>query len=116
MSGTNAKVMLAEVQTNGARLAQANPKLASAFMGKLAPVALDEGVLSHRQKELIALGIAITSQCEFCIVVHADKALKAGITREEIAEVCGVAALMGGGPALMYSARALEIVDELLAE
>ncbi len=116
MSSPNAKTMLAEIQANGVRLGKANPKLASIFMGKLAPAVLEDGVLSHREKELIALGIAIASQCEYCIVVHADKALKAGITREEIGEVCGVAALMGGGPALMYSARAMEIVDELLAE
>jgi AhpD family alkylhydroperoxidase len=112
----NAKEMLAEAQANGVKLGQANKDLTQAFMGKLAPVALGDGALTHREKELIALGMAITSRCEYCIVLHVDKALKAGVTREEIGEVCGVAALMGGGPALMYSGRAMAIVDELMAD
>lgn len=69
-----------------------------AFMNE----SLKEGKLSVKQKELIALGIAINKQCRSCIDIHVGKAKKAGASKQELLETCWVAVLMGGGPALMY--------------
>jgi alkylhydroperoxidase/carboxymuconolactone decarboxylase family protein YurZ len=44
-------------------------------------------------------------------VVHTDAALKAGATREEIAEALGVAVSMNAGAALIYSTRVLDAVN-----
>ena len=46
------------------------------------------------------------------IVIHVKKCLEAGATKEEIAEVCGVAILMGGGLALTYSTFVAKAVEE----
>src|SRR5262249_60705965 len=54
------------------------------------------GVLTVREKELIAIAVSLHSRCEDCIVVHAWKALEAGCTRQEILEAAGMAMVCGG--------------------
>jgi len=71
--------------------------------------------VTAKEKELIALGIAISATCDYCIAIHVKKCLDAGATKEEIAEVCGVAILMGGGPALTYSTFVAKAVEEFSA-
>jgi AhpD family alkylhydroperoxidase len=74
----------------------------------------DEGRRSSvRQRELIALGIAVAIHCEPCIEAHVEKCLKAGATGQEIMEAAGVGVLMGGGPAYMYSALAAAALERL---
>lgn len=68
------------------------------------------GHLDAKTRELISLAVAVTTHCDGCIVVHADAALKAGATKEEISEALGVAVAMSAGAAVIYSARALDAV------
>jgi AhpD family alkylhydroperoxidase len=75
--------------------------------------AMTPGALDSKQKELIALAIGISKQCVDCIGFHVRAAIKAGATREEIAEVISVCMMMGGGPAYMYGVEALEAYDQL---
>ena len=72
----------------------------------------DEGALSRKTKELMALSIGIVTGCEGCLAFHIDGALNAGATRNEVAETIGVAVMMGGGPATMYGAEALRALDQ----
>lgn len=62
-----------------------------------------EGGLSTKHKELIALGIGVTSRCEACIYAHTEKCLKAGATPREVMDAAGVAVMMGGGPVYTYT-------------
>ena len=62
---------------------------------------------------MIALAVGVTRQCDACIVSHADAALRAGATREEIVEALGVAVAVNAGAALVFSARALDAVSAL---
>jgi AhpD family alkylhydroperoxidase len=64
-------------------------------------------------KELMALAIAICVHCQGCIAYHIHDALDAGATRAQVLETIGVAVMMGGGPALVYGAEALDALDEL---
>jgi AhpD family alkylhydroperoxidase len=80
--------------------------------GELNKQATADGALSRKQKELIALGIAIAVHCDGCIDAHMDDVLRAGATREEVLETIGVAILMGGGPAAMYGAAAYEALNQ----
>lgn len=66
--------------------------------------------LGAKTRELISLAVAVTTHCDGCIVVHTDAALKAGATREEIAEALGVAVSMNAGAAIIYSTRVLDAV------
>lgn len=74
--------------------------------------AMSAGRLDTKTKELIALGIAISTHCESCIAFHVHDALQAGASRDEIVEAIAVAVLLGGGPSMMYGAQALEAVDQ----
>src|SRR5947207_11353892 len=67
--------------------------------------------LGEKTRQLISLAVAVTTRCDGCIVVHTDAALKAGATKEEIAEALGVAVSMNAGAALVYSSRVLDAVD-----
>ena len=81
--------------------------------GLLHQESMKAGALSEKQKELIALGIA--SRCDGCIAFHTHESLVQGATPEEVAETIGVAISMGGGPALMYAAHALEALEQFEA-
>lgn len=51
-------------------------------------------------------------RCDGCIAAHAKAVLKAGATRQEVAEMIGVAILMGGGPSSVYGAEAMRAYDQ----
>jgi AhpD family alkylhydroperoxidase len=68
-------------------------------------------LLGEKTRQLISLAVAVTTRCDGCITVHSDLALKAGASKEEIAEALGVAMAMNAGAALIYSLRVLDAVD-----
>lgn len=88
------------------------PQTAAAF-ADLSKAAKDGPALSVKEKEYVALGIAISQRCEPCINFHVEALMKAGATREELGEVLAMCIQMGGGPALMYAGHALACWDEL---
>ena len=75
--------------------------------------ALAPGAMATKEKELIALAIAISKQCTDCIGFHIKAALHAGASRDEVAETVNVCVLMNGGPGYMYGAKAMEAFDQL---
>ena len=76
---------------------------------------VEDGALSRKVKEMMALAISIATGCEGCIAYHTHDAIEAGATREELLETTGVAILMGGGPASIYATYAVRAIDQLLA-
>ena len=90
------------------------PETAKGF-GALSKAVKQGGALDLKTKEYIALAIAIADRCEPCITLHVDALRKTGATREELADVLGMCIQMGGGPSMMYAAKALECWDELTA-
>ncbi|HEY7117242.1 MAG TPA: carboxymuconolactone decarboxylase family protein [Tepidisphaeraceae bacterium] len=90
-----------------------------ARIGELAPeafkafVAFDEsafkdGAIPHKYKELIAVAVALTTQCPYCIEIHSKKAKKAGATEQELAETTLVAAALRAGGAMTHGTHTLE--------
>ena len=59
----------------------------------------------------IALGVAFTTQCPYCLDVHTRGAKRAGATREEIVEVSMLAAALRAGAAVTHGALALKLFD-----
>ncbi len=92
-------------------LAKAIPETWSAFV-RLHHDAMADGELSTKMKELLALVIGVTRQCDGCIASHAKGAARAGATPGEVAEALGVALLMNGGPASVYGPRAWDAYQE----
>jgi AhpD family alkylhydroperoxidase len=76
--------------------------------GALHDAAFLEGALDVKTKELIALSIAITRECDGCIAAHGRNLARLGATTEEVAEMIGVSISMNGGPGLVWGPRALE--------
>lgn len=91
------------------------PEVTKGF-GTLSKAAKEAKVLDVKTLEFIALGIAIADRCEACIGFHIEALAKAGGTRDELGDVLGMAVQMGGGPSLMYAAKALAAWDELFGE
>ena len=92
-------------------LHQEIPDVLGAF-AQLSRTAMADGEIPTATKELIALAIAITRECDGCIAAHARGAARRGATRSQVAEMIGVAILMNGGPATVYGPRALEAYDQ----
>ncbi|SEO06031.1 alkylhydroperoxidase AhpD family core domain-containing protein [Salinihabitans flavidus] len=95
-------------------LNKAIPEVAQGF-GQLSKAVKTDGVLDIKTKELIAVAISVADRCEACIGFHIEALIRAGGTREELSETLGMAVQMGGGPSLMYSAKALACFDEFTA-
>jgi AhpD family alkylhydroperoxidase len=82
------------------------PEVVGAY-ATMQKAALADGALPGKFKELIALSIAVTRECDGCIGAHARGAARAGATEAEVAEALGVAIMMNGGPATVWGPRAL---------
>ncbi|WP_282065078.1 carboxymuconolactone decarboxylase family protein [Aliiroseovarius marinus] len=108
------KALLDDTTKNTKSFAAAHPDGANGFRA-MHRAALVDGALSVKDKELQCIAIGIVKQCNDCIGFHVRAAIKAGATREEVAETVAVTILMGGGPAYMYGARAMEAFDQLSA-
>ena len=97
------------------RLMSEYPEQMKAFFG-LVRVCEDDGVLSHKTKELISVALAVKAQCGACIIAHVRGAVDAGATRAEIMESAWVAVLMGGGPSYSYMMEVVKALDALGAK
>jgi AhpD family alkylhydroperoxidase len=82
---------------------------------ELSRAAMSDGAIPEAMKELLALVIAVTRECDGCVVAHARGAARLAVTREQIAEAMGVAIMMNGGPGTVWGPRALHAYDEAVA-
>jgi AhpD family alkylhydroperoxidase len=80
--------------------------------GEMSKAAMANGELSTAVKELLATVIAITRECDGCIVAHTRGAARQGVTRQQLAEAIGVSIMMNGGPGTVWGPRALRSFDE----
>lgn len=72
----------------------------------------DEAVFDDKTRELIGLAAAASTQCQYCVHTHGQKALKHGATKEELAQVIQIASQVRTGATMSYGLEALEYVDE----
>ena len=69
--------------------------------------AVADGAIPVKYKELIAVAVALTTQCPYCIDIHSGNARKAGATDAELAEAAMVAAASAGRRAVTHATFAL---------
>ncbi len=67
-----------------------------------------DGALPEQTKQLIAVAVAHTTQCPYCIQGHTKLAQRSGATPEQIMEAIWVAAEMRAGGAYAHATVALE--------
>jgi AhpD family alkylhydroperoxidase len=91
------------------------PKEAQAFLGLKASAERSDGVIPEKYRELISIAVALSTQCAYCIDAHTRNAVKAGASREEIAETVFIAAALKAGAAVGHGLLALRLFDEASA-
>jgi AhpD family alkylhydroperoxidase len=109
------KAVREELRVPTRQLRHAIPQVYAGYK-ELHDASLAPGVLDAKTKELIALAIAVSKECDGCIAAHAHAAVQHGATPAEAAEAIGVTFLMNGGPATVYGARAFDAFGEFYAE
>ena len=87
---SDVKEFFEKFKKDSAKIGRELPETAQSFSGLFSKI-MKVGVLSLKEKELIALGIAITQKCTPCIRLHVQKSLAAGATKEKILEAASVA-------------------------
>lgn len=112
---TYGKDVQEELRPHARELRRMIPDVYKGF-GALHDAAFVEGALDTKTKELIAMAIAVSSECDGCIAAHAHSAVLHGASREQAAEAIGVTILMNGGPATIYGPRAFAAFSEFYAE
>jgi AhpD family alkylhydroperoxidase len=96
-------------------LTEHRPKLMGKIQAFMAE-AMQPGVLDKKEKERIALGMALTQQCHYCIGLHIRACKHAGVTLDEIMEICSIGIMMGGGPVLTHMAEVERALNEFFVD
>lgn len=107
------KEKLAAAKSRLGAFAKAAPGLMQGF-GAISRQATTPGQFSAAQKELMAVAIAVATGCEDCILYHLDAARRHGADEAALIEALEVSVEMGGGPAIMYAAKALDAFRALV--
>jgi AhpD family alkylhydroperoxidase len=84
---------------------------AQAFLKFKAEAERAEGAIPAKYRELISIGVALTTQCGYCLHAHTRNGLRAGVTRAEVAETVFIAAAMRAGAAAGHGLMALRLFD-----
>jgi alkylhydroperoxidase/carboxymuconolactone decarboxylase family protein len=71
-----------------------------------------EGALTEREKSLIALAVAHTVQCPYCIDAYTNACLEKGSNIEQMTEAVHVAAAIRGGASLVHGVQMRNIVEK----
>jgi len=108
----NPTEFLKQFKSSVEKLKEKSPDVIKGF-GALFQQTMKEGALTTKQKELIALGIAVAQRCEPCILLHVEKCLQAGNSPEEVLEAAAVAVMMQGGPAYTHLPIVMEALEAL---
>src|ERR1700738_5133742 len=85
----------------------ANAPAAMQAFSDFEKAAMADGAVPVKYKELMALAVAFTTQCPYCIEIHAKKARAAQATDQEIAETVLVAAALRAGGAVTHGTHAM---------
>src|SRR5438093_2399842 len=95
-----------------ADVGKGNPALWEKFMAYYSSV-VAEGALTEREKALIALAVAHTVQCPYCIDAYSQACLEKGSNLEQMTEAVHVAAAIRGGASLVHGVQMRNIVEKL---
>ncbi|MBO1582584.1 MULTISPECIES: carboxymuconolactone decarboxylase family protein [Bacillus] len=94
------------------KFTQQIPEIAEAY-NAFTQACFQEGALTKREKQLIALGISLATQDEYCTIYHTKGCIDQGCSDKEVLEACGVSAAFAGGAAM---SQAVTLVQECMVE
>ncbi|WP_163971465.1 carboxymuconolactone decarboxylase family protein [Oceanobacillus halotolerans] len=100
-----------DYKEGSSRLEERLPKITKSYF-EFTDACFEEGTMGQKEKQLMALGISIYAQDEYCIMYHTKGAVEHGATEEEIAETIAVSSALGGGAAFSQGVTlAMETFD-----
>ncbi len=88
-----------------AEIGQFRSELAEKFFDYYHTVTGEDGALTRREKALIALAVAHSRQCPYCIDAYTTQCLETGANPDEMTEAVHVAAVMEAGMTLVHSVQ-----------
>lgn len=71
-----------------------------------------EGAIPLKYRELLAVAVALTTQCAYCLETHTTKARSVGVTRDELAETVYVTAALRAGGAAAHGMMAMRMFTQ----
>ena len=96
-----------------AKVRRAAPEEAAAFAEFNAhTVGRTDGAVPPKYRELIALGVALTTQCQYCIATHTATLKTLGASEEELAETVFITAALRAGGAFTHGLMAMRYFDQ----
>jgi alkylhydroperoxidase/carboxymuconolactone decarboxylase family protein len=93
-------------------IGKGGPELAKKFFAWYGAV-FEDGALSGREKALIALAVAHTVQCPYCIDAYSAECLQKGADLEQMTEAVHVASAIRGGASLVHGLQMLDHVKKM---
>ncbi len=87
-------------------------KESEAFLNLKHTAERSDGVIPVKYRELMSIAVALTTQCAYCIESHIENAVKAGATKEELAETVFIASAIRAGGAVGNGLLAMKIFEE----
>ncbi len=112
---TSAHQTMQDLRQPARKLRDEIPEVVDAYATMQRAVMVD-GALPAKVKELIALAISATRQCDGCVAAHARRVAGQQASRAEVAEAMSVVVMMNGGPGTVWGPRALAAYQEFSAE
>jgi AhpD family alkylhydroperoxidase len=112
---TSAHQTMQDLAEPARQLRDGIPEVIDAYATMQRAVIVD-GALPAKVKELIALAISATKQCDGCIASHARRVARQQASPAEVAEAMGVVVMMNGGPGTVWGPRAFAAYQEFSAE
>src|SRR5699024_10512325 len=95
-----------------ADLKQAAPREFQAWARLDGIVGYEDGQIPHKYRELIALAVAHTTQCVYCLDIHTKNAVEAGAERAEVAEAAMLAAALRSGGAGAHAGLTMKLFNQ----
>lgn len=93
-------------------IAEFEPKLAEKFFDWYGAV-FEEGALTAREKSLIALAVAHTIQCPYCIDAYTEDSMQKGVTEAQMIEAVHVAGAIRGGASMVHGVQMMNKAKKL---
>lgn len=92
-------------------LREAAPEEWKGFLALDGIVGREDGAIPRKYRESIALAVASTTQCPYCLDIHGKNARLAGATRQEVAEAVFLAAALRAGASVTHGALLMKLFD-----
>ncbi len=98
-----------------AKLLAAKSRVYAAIL-EMEKATFSDGALTKKHKELIAVGISVSIDCESCMQWHIEQAASSGASEREVFEAVEVGIEMAGGPGTVSARFALEVMESVFPQ